>query len=166
MRRIVSDSGPLLHLSEAQALDLLALIGEIHIPKAVDVEMARYDASWQMQRPIWINVDVLVAPYGEDATAWRQAGLLDIGEAEAIALTRQLEADWLLTDDAAARLFAQSLGLEAHGSLGVVIWAAAAGHLSHAEAEAALNGLAQSSLWISARVLSEARAALEQLFST
>jgi len=37
VRRIVSDTGPLLHLSEAQALDLLGQAGEIHVPQAVDV---------------------------------------------------------------------------------------------------------------------------------
>jgi len=89
---------------------------------------------------------------------------LDAGEAEAIALARQIQADWFLTDDAAARLFAQALGLEVHGSLGIVLWAAVAGHLNRAAAEAVLNRLAQSSLWVSARVLAEARSALDQLF--
>jgi predicted nucleic acid-binding protein len=89
---------------------------------------------------------------------------LEAGEAEAIALARQLSAAWFLTDDAAARVFAAALGLEVHGSLGVVLWAAARKHLSHEEAAAALDRLAHSSLWISAQVLAEARAALERLF--
>lgn len=76
-----------------------------------------------------------------------------------------MNAQWLLTDDSAARLFAQSLGIEVHGSLGVVLWAAAVGHLDLANAEATLDRLAQSSLWISARVLAEAKTALNQLFS-
>jgi predicted nucleic acid-binding protein len=50
------------------------------------------------------------------ATRWLQVGLLDIGEAEAIALARQLNANWFLTDDAVARVLATSLGLEVHGS--------------------------------------------------
>jgi len=90
---------------------------------------------------------------------------LDAGEAEAIALARQVQADWFLTDDAAARLFAQALGLEVHGSLGIILWAAAVGHLNRAAAEGALNRLAQSALWVSAKVLAEARSALDQLFS-
>ncbi len=57
-----------------------------------------------------------------------------------------------------------SVGLEVHGSLGIVLWAAATGHLSRTEAESALERLAQSSLWISARVLSEAKSALESFF--
>lgn len=49
-------------------------------------------------------------------------------------------------------------------SLGVVLWAAAAGELNRAEAEVTLERLAHSSLWISAKVLAEARAALGQLY--
>ena len=44
LRRIVSDTGPLLHLSEAQALQILSYAGEIHIPKAVEIEMKLLDA--------------------------------------------------------------------------------------------------------------------------
>lgn len=164
MRSVVSDSGPLLHLSEAGALTLLSQAGEIYVPKAVDTEMGLQDSLWQSQKPVWIHVLSLAASYERDAIAWQQAGLLDPGEAEAIALARQINAHWLLTDDAAARLFAQALGLEVHGSLGVVLWAAAVGHLNRADAEATLDRLAQSSLWISAKVLAEAKTALNQLF--
>jgi predicted nucleic acid-binding protein len=139
-------------------------MGQVHIPKAVDAEMTQHDSAWQTRRPDWVHIDVLIAPHDVEAAAWQQAGLLNAGEAEAIALVRQTSAHWLLTDDAAARLFAQSLGLEVHGSLGIVLWAAAVGHLDRASAEAVLDRLSQSSLWISARVLAEAKAALDQLF--
>jgi predicted nucleic acid-binding protein len=155
----------LLHLGEAQALTLLSQIGEVYIPKAVDLEMVQQDSLWRIQKPTWINMHSLSAAYEMEAVAWQQARLLDFGEAEAVALARQVNAHWFLTDDAAARLFAQALGIEMHGSLGVVLWAAAVGHLNRTEAEATLERLAQSSLWISARVLAEAKAALNQLFS-
>ncbi|MEW5762826.1 MAG: DUF3368 domain-containing protein, partial [Bacillota bacterium] len=80
-------------------------------------------------------------------------------------LARQIRADWLVTDDAAARLFAQTLGIEVHGSLGIVLWAAATGRLNRPEAEALLDRLARSSLWLSPRVLAEAKAALENIYS-
>lgn len=163
MRCVVSNTGPLLHLSEAKALALLGRTGEVYIPKAVDMEMAQQNPLWQTQRPDWIHVHALMASYETEAVAWHQAGLLDFGEAEAVALARQMNAHWLLTDDAAARLFAQALGVEVHGSLGVVLWAAAVGHLNRVEAEDTLDLLAQSSLWISAKVLAEAKAALNQM---
>lgn len=153
----------MLHLAEAQALPLLQLTGEVHIPHAVDAELGRHSPDWAAQRPSWIGVDGLAGSHAAAAAAWYQAGLIDQGEAAAIALAQQLHADWFLTDDAAARIFAQSLGLEVHGSLGVVLWAAATRHLNRADAEACLDRLSQSSLWVSAAVLADARAALLRL---
>ncbi len=37
----------------------------------------------------------------------------------------QVQAEWLLTDDAAARQLGESLGLEVHGSIGLLLWAVA-----------------------------------------
>jgi predicted nucleic acid-binding protein len=165
VRRVVSNTGPLLHLYEAELLALLEHAGAISIPKAVDSEMAQHEPNWRARKPSWITVTTVTAPYNAQATRWQQAGLLDAGEAEAIALARQLNAHWFLTDDAAARVLAASLGLEVHGSLGVVLWAAAMRHLSRVEAEMALDRLAQSSLWLSARVIAESRVALERLFT-
>ncbi len=102
--------------------------------------------------------------YQTEAAQWQQSGLLDAGEAEAIALARQLSADWLLTDDAAARLFAQQQGFEAHGSLGVLLWAAERKIIDKAFAEIALGKLAQSSLWLSSKVLVHARALLDKIY--
>ena len=134
------------------------------IPKAVNLELDRLDAAWETERPAWVWVSELNEEYRQEAFLWQQAGLLDAGESEAIALVRQSRADWLLTDDAAARLVAQSLGLEVHGSLGVVLWAAAAEYLTRGEADAVLERLIHSSLWMSMRVVGEARAALRQTY--
>jgi len=111
-----------------------------------------------------IVFDTLDTRHAAEAAAWLQAELLHAGEAEAIALARQIEADWLLTDDAAARLFASELGLEVHGSLGVILWAAAMRLLDRPAAEQALTQLAASSLWLSTRIQREAWAALEEIY--
>ncbi len=166
VRRVVSDTGPLLHLMEAKALELVALAGEVYIPHSVDAEMSRHDVSWTAEKPTWVGVVRLATPYETEAEAWRKAGLLDPGEAQAIALARQMNADWLLTDDAPARLLAQALGIEVHGSLGIVLWAAAKDHLTRVQADSVLDGLAGSSLWISAAVLAEAKDALNKMFSS
>jgi len=75
-----------------------------------------------------------------------------------------MKPDWFLTDDAAARLMAESLGMEVHGSIGVVLWAAAHRLIARIEAERPLTGLERSSLWMSPRVRAEARLALGNLF--
>jgi len=99
------------------------------------------------------------------ALNWHRAGLLHLGEAEALALTLQERADWFLTDDSAARVVAEQMAVEVHGSLGVLLWGAATGLIDLPAAEAALDRLRQSSLWVPPRVLREARYALLDLFS-
>jgi predicted nucleic acid-binding protein len=161
MRVVVSNTGPILHHGEAKLLNLLELTGNLHIPQRVEAELIALAPAWQ--RPSWIAMHPLSGAAATDALAWQQAGLLDPGEAEAIALARQLKADWFLTDDAAARLLAQNLGLEVHGSLGVVLWAAAVNHLDYTEALSALDGLAKTSFWLSPRVLTAAHSAPDRL---
>ncbi|HEX7185307.1 MAG TPA: hypothetical protein VF756_26015 [Thermoanaerobaculia bacterium] len=165
MKIVVCDTGPILHLREAESLSILQAAGSIHIPLAVDAEMARLDRLWADERPAWIQTTSLDPAHLNDARSWLQAGLLDPGEAQALALAAQIGADWLLTDDAAARTLAQHQGFEVHGSVGLILWAATEGHLDRSEGERALEALARSSLWISARVLSEARSALERILS-
>jgi hypothetical protein len=137
-------------------------MGELYVPRMVVEELSQYLSVQQM--PEWVIVEWLEKSRVVESTAWQRAGLLDAEEAEAIALARQVKADWLLTDDAAARLFGTEMGLEVHGSLGVVLGAAAFGHFSYAEADQALTRLTKSSLWISDKVLAEARAALREMF--
>lgn len=118
---------------------------------------------WDIQAD-WIRLELLQPDSEAEALDWQRAGLLDPGEAQAIALAKQMGADWFLTDDAAARLLAEQQGLEVHGSLGVVLGAAALGHLDRLAAQNALDGLVRSTLWLSARVQEQAKAALRKLF--
>jgi predicted nucleic acid-binding protein len=68
------------------------------------------------------------------------------GEAQALALAQEIKPDWFLTDDAGARLLADSLGIATRGSLGVVLWAAANGLVTRSAAEELLAGLEESTL--------------------
>lgn len=162
MTQIVCDTGPLLHLREAGLLHLLQAAGRVLIPPAVFAELANAGALWQ-EKPDWVRLQDLESRSAFQAAQWLQANLLDPGEAEALALAVQIEADWFLTDDTAARLIAQQMGLEVHGSLGVVLWAAVTKYFEGDEAEEALEALGRSSLWISTKILDEAKAALRQI---
>ena len=152
-----------MHLCEADALSLLQHAGRVFVPPSVEEELGGLLRGLHIGRLSWIEVKDVGASSKEAANRWEQSGLLHAGEAEAIALARELPADWFLTDDLAARLFAQALGMEAHGSLGVVLWSAAMGHLDRMEAQATLERLGNTTLWISQRVLRKAQAALGQL---
>lgn len=162
---IVSDTGPVLHLHEANALDLLSLLGPVWVPPAVDRELIRLVGNWPTHRPRQVQVVDLEASSAEQAAHWAAAGLLYAAESEALALALQLKAGWYLTDDTAARELAKSLGVEAHGSLGVVLWAAAHGLLDREQSAARLEALFSSSLWVSPSVREEAREALRQIHS-
>ena len=97
---------------------------------------------------------------------WQAAGDLHAGEAEALVLARRKNADWFLTDDATTRLFVSLLGMEVHGSLGIILWNAAKGYLNWEETESALKRLEATSLWLSERVRREARQALEDIIGS
>jgi len=163
LRVVVSDTGPILHLREAGALDVLQFAGEIIIPAAVDDELLRLIDDWPVLRPAWLQRRSF-DPAGPPSPVHHLVAGLGAGETNAILLAREIDADWLLTDDTEARVIAGLAGIEVHGSLGVVLWAAAVGHFDRAKAAAALDHLARSSLWISAGILAEARAALGRIF--
>lgn len=162
-RIIVCDTGPLLHLSEAGASHLLSLAGEILIPPMVVIEFEANAQGWSP--PQWARKVALEKTTQKKAEKWAKAKQIDAGEAEAIGLALQEQADWLLTDDAKARQFAESLGLEVHGSIAIILWAVAIGLIREkALAIQLLNNLANSSLWISNRILQEAHKAIDILF--
>ena len=166
MKRLIADTGPLLHLHEAGGLHLVPLIGKVSVPRIVLEELQKHAPDlWPHDLPAWVKQVPLTTASRRRAQSWAQAGLLHAGEAEALALAEAVHADWFLTDDAAARLLAKTLGIAAHGSLGVVLWAAGQSLISKIEAENFLTALTESSLWVSPRVRAEAQLALEKLFN-
>ena len=166
MNWFVADTGPILHLHEAGALHLLPLIGKVFLPPLVVAELRAHSPSlWPGAFPEWTKLQTLLPENQQRALQWQRAGLLHGGEAESLALTLEIKPDWFLTDDAAARLMAESLGIEVHGSIGMVLWAAANKLVKKSEAEKHLAGLEQSSLWMSQKVRAQARVVLEKLFA-
>ncbi len=163
MRVVVCDTGPILHLREADGLWLLEKTGEVMAPGAVDRELDAQIGNWSGERPSWFRVVALSEDEARQVEQLRAIGGLGPGEAEALALARSRRVDWLLTDDASARMIGALLGLEVHGSLGVILWGAAKGHLRREQAFSLLDRLAKSSLWLSRRILDEAREALDRL---
>jgi predicted nucleic acid-binding protein len=159
--RWAADTGPVLHLTEAGASHLLRELGEVFVPPAVASELSAFAPAVDL--PSFIHVRQLNAKAANEGEDWRRAGLIHRGEAQAIALTRQLHADILLTDDATARLFAGTLGLQARGSLGVVLWLAAKGKIPLAHAHLHLDALSRTSLWLAPNILSGAHDALHEM---
>jgi predicted nucleic acid-binding protein len=161
-RIVVCDTGPLLHLSEVGSVHLLSLAGDVFAPPLVVAEFESNSHGWHP--PQWVKVIDLERSARQKAERWVNSNQIDAGEAEAIGLALQIGADWLLTDDAKARQLAESAGLEVHGSIGLILWAVATGHIEDKSlALHFLENLANSSLWVSDRVLQEARKAIDTL---
>lgn len=166
MKVIIADTGPLIHLSEAQTLHLLPTIGEIYVTPQVLREWQERPAELcPALIPEWIKV-LSPSPHAtEQASAWVQSGILQVGEAESLAVALELQPNWFLTDDAAARHLAGSLGVESHGSLGVILWIAGQGQFTRTEAESLIDRLYHSSRWLSESVRVEVQRLLNELFS-
>ncbi len=119
---VVANAGPLISLARIGCFDLLkSLYGQLHIPKAVQHEVALLGhgrpGAKRVEAAIWIRtVDV------RDMTAVQLLReRLDAGESEAIVLAIQLEADLLLIDEARGRRIAEARGLNKTGTIGTLI---------------------------------------------
>jgi predicted nucleic acid-binding protein len=164
MSVIVCDAGPIIHLYEARCLPLLRQTGNLFVPSRVYLEV-QTAVHMETQWPDWLRVVKLSLNEQNEAGIWQAAGGIHAGEAEALVLARQKKADWFLTDDAATRLFVSLLGMEVHGSLGVILWSAAHRHLNRKETEDALKRIEQSSLWLSPKIYQEAWQALDEIYA-
>ena len=132
------------------------------IPPAIAAEFKRNARKRRL--PTWIKFQQLNQTASDQISEWVDKEIIDAGEAEAIGLALQVKCDWFLTDDNQARKFAESLGLEVHGSVGLLLWAVAVGHIEgRQQAHRLLDGLMRSSLWISERVIREAAKAINEL---
>jgi predicted nucleic acid-binding protein len=168
MNVIVTDTGPLLHLHQVGAMHLLAHLGSIQVTPMVWSELQRHAPSLAISGlPAWLSLAQPSAAAMSQANQWVNAQVLHAGEAEALAHARETQADIFLTDDTAARTMGESLGIHVRGSLGVVLFAAASGHLEKAACLQILTALEmQSTLWMSAKVKSAARQAVSQIFGS
>jgi hypothetical protein len=121
---VVSNSTPLIALAKIQKLDLLKhFFGTVSIPQEVYDEVVTrggplYGAD-EVSRASWIRVVSV-----ENRTAVDALSLtLDRGEAEAIALAREIDA-LLIIDDRDGRDAAKSLGIPITGTIGILLLAA------------------------------------------
>lgn len=125
---VVSDTSPLSYLSKLERLNLLPRIfGEVMLPPGVlaewDLDQAADSARELAQQSGWLKI---VAPENETAVADLQRWI-DRGEAEAIVLAQELNADLLLMDDGDGREMAEQRGLKVTGVLGVLLRAKRSG---------------------------------------
>jgi predicted nucleic acid-binding protein len=128
---VVSDATPLIALAKIGQLNLLQqFFGRILIPQRVYDEVVT-DAGGrpgvaEIRQAEWIGIR---SPEDKSRVSYLRADL-DAGEAEALVLAVEVNADWILLDEAKARLAAEFLGLQFIGTLGVLLLAKRMGKLT------------------------------------
>jgi len=118
---VVCDAGPLIHLDELGCLDLLSDFRDVLVPDAVWIEVARHRPAALRRRRVRLTRVVVSQRPADDLKELANTFSLAIGEIESLILVGRLAGAVLLTDDAAARLVADSLGYEVHGTIGVIV---------------------------------------------
>jgi len=128
---VVANSSVLIALCRIRMLELLhqRYPEGVFIPKAVWREVVEggkgQPGANEVSSSTWIKVKEV-----EDRKLVSLLGMeLDQGEAEAIVLASEQEADLILLDEKAARRVAKRLGLAVLGTVGVLIYAKRAGFI-------------------------------------
>ena len=150
---VVSNTTPLIGLATIRRFDFLRqLFDEIYIPRAVydEAVVAGREiggAKREVSTATWIHtVEV------EDRLAVEVLlDELDLGEAEAIVLARELDADWVLMDEKKGRRKLTQLGMLKIGTVGILLKAKQVGLLSVVHPE--LESLRQRGFSISQTVI-------------
>ena len=151
MSAVVSNASPLIVLAKAEMLHVLpALFSQVFVPQAVlgEIEAGPADDPLKLALPscLWL-AGVCLEPPISPLAVW-QSGR---GEAEVIEYARLHGNLPVLLDDRAARRAAEALGLQVHGTLGVV--AAAVKKSVLASFPAAVAALKKAGLYVSNEVV-------------
>jgi len=129
---VVADAGPIIHLSRIGQVDLLpALYERLLIPPSVYEEVVQagrgHAGSVELEDAPWAEV-VEHIPDAEVFASLRSR--VDAGEAAAICLACDRQADLILSDDREARALARESGLQVQGTLGILLEAKRRGYVS------------------------------------
>ncbi|MCF8390367.1 MAG: DUF3368 domain-containing protein [Bacteroidales bacterium] len=152
MLKIVSNTTPIISLLKLNRLDLLRqLYKKIHIPKAVfnEIEVGKTKEYYQdLSKIDWIDIVEI-----QDKQAVKYFLDLDSGEAEAIVLATEINADLIILDEKLGRFHAKHADLKVTGTIGVLIKAKTVGLIN--ELKPLLNDLTDKEVWISKKLKRE-----------
>lgn len=145
---VISDTSPIDNLAAIDQLHLLQqLYGTVFIPEAVYRELTEHSfpvaGSTEVQTFDWIETCAVINRTLVDSLSDE----LDIGEAEAIALAVEMEAEQVLIDERRGRLVAARLNLRYTGILGILVEAKSQGLIDRVKPllDALIN---QAGFWV------------------
>jgi len=170
---VVSDATPLIYLARIGRIQLLKnLFQHIQVPNEVKVEVVdrgkekNYPDAYVIEEAFnegWITLGNLTRNNEKKASILVEAAGIDIGEAEAIMLTRQKAEETILMDQAHARTVARQFGLKPKGTLYLIVVSARRGMLSKQDAKEDLSRLVEANFRISTKIYDTTLRAIEKL---
>lgn len=113
----VSDTGPILHLSEINIVDCLDVFSKIFVPDEIIKELKKN----KTEIPKKLNIKLLIDEWKDLVKILTNQKDLDLGESCAISLALQEKINCFLTDDLEARIVAKEYNLEVHGTVGIIL---------------------------------------------
>ena len=130
---VVCDAGPIIHLDELGCLHLLSDFQEIFLSDTVWKEIGQHRPSALKRTGLSLIRSRGVVPSNEPLLTMCRMFSLDAGEIEALALMEQIPQAMFLTDDAAARLVAEQMAFNVHGTIGILVRSIRRGQMSPKE---------------------------------
>ncbi len=154
MRKVVSNTTPILSLLKIGKLDLLKeLYGSIIIPQAVYDELeAGKDKNFYVDLKTlpWIKIERIKT---EETKLYLFD--LDAGEAEVIILAHEQNADLVILDESLGRRYAKQLDLTLTGTVGVLLKAKQKGLIDNISI--VLQKLVERGSWLNPKLITKAR---------
>lgn len=152
MPKIVSNTTPIISLLKLNRLELLQkLYEQIYIPTAVfnEIEAGKTKGYYKdLSKIDWIYIAEI-----QNKQAVKYFLDLDAGEAEAIVLATEINADLIILDEKLGRFHAKHADLKVTGTIGVLIKAKSEGFVE--ELKPLLNELTDKDVWISEKLKRE-----------
>ena len=150
MRKVVSNTTPILSLIKIDKLDILKnLYNEIIIPRAVFNEIEKGKSTpfyTDLSKKDWIKIVDIT-----DSDSLKYLADIDAGEAEIIVLGLEIEADLVIMDEILGRKFANYFDLTITGTLGVLLKAKEQGLIDSIKSE--ISELKKKGTWINKKLI-------------
>jgi len=169
----VSNASPLIYLARLGKLHLLKdLYGQVQIPPEVNMETIErgkakgYPDAYVIEEALdhgWLITDALTNENAVKSNALTEMTGIDIGEAQAILLTKQKGEEEVLIDQSDAREVARQLGLSPRGTVFIILTATRRGLITKDIAKQMLAKLIEVNFYISAKIYRDTLNTIEKL---
>ncbi|KPV65460.1 MAG: hypothetical protein AOA65_0159 [Candidatus Bathyarchaeota archaeon BA1] len=169
----VSDATPLIYLSRLGELHLLRdVFAQVQIPPEVKVEVVDrgkaegYSDAYVIEQALnegWLILTPLTTEDTKESEALAQMTGIDIGEAQAIILTKQKGEKLVFIDQSNARQVARHVGLTPRGTIFVILTATKRKLVTKEDAKQMLEALIEANFYVSAKIYGDTLKAIEKL---